>query len=438
LKRQKKILILSLALLTMLCFTALYAEREDSAYIEHKVRSGENLYKIARQYIDQSPTLFLGEFVEQIKSANDISESNIIRIGQVLLIPAGGSELIASEVIHHDSLRGVYLNTYSLTEDNIQKIISRYDSLECNALVVDFSNVRGTLFYSSKNSIARENDLTIPIITHPHKLANLLHRHDIELIARVTMFKDTTLAHNYPEWRPVIMPDSTDTLALEKKFEEHWLNPNNQEVQKYKIDIIKEIISLGVDEIQLDYVRFPTEGHLLDADFGIPDSITKQDVITDFISKVYEVTRQEGVTLSADIFGIVAFQHREDVQNTGQDISRVMPYLDRIHPMIYPSHFYGEFWGKAYPGKEPYYFIYRMCSVLRETIEDDNKIIPYLEAFSLYHDSVDPFTISVQIQAVKDAGLDAGFLFWNAGANYESTWKALEGQFEKKLGNDKP
>ena len=426
LKRQKKILIFSSVFISILCFTTLCAEGVDSLYIEHKVSSGENLYKIARQYIDQSPTLFLGEFVEQIKTANGISDSNIINIGQVLLIPTATSALIDSEEIHHDSLYGVYLNTYSLTEENIQRIISRYDSLGCNALVIDFSNVRGTLFYSSKNSIARENDLTVPIISHPHKLANLLHRHDIELIARVTMFKDTTLAHNYPEWRPIILPDSTDTLASEKKYEEYWLNPNNLEVQKYKIDIIKEIISLGVDEIQLDYVRFPTEGHLLDADFGIPDSITKQDVITDFISKVYEVTQREGVNLSADIFGIVAFQHREDVQNTGQDISRIMPYLDRIHPMIYPSHFYGEFWGKAYPGKEPYYFIYRMCSVLRDTIEDDNKIIPYLESFSLYHDSVDPFTVSAQIQAVQDAGLSGGFLFWNAGANYESTWKALE------------
>ena len=419
-------MIILVALLSTLCFNPLYAEGEDPSFIEHKVISGENLYKIARIYFEQSTTLFLGEFVEQIKKANGISDSNIIKVDQIILIPTSDTDLIYKEKIQHDSLTGIYLNTYSMTEENLQKIVSKYDSLGCNALVLDFSNVRGTLFYSSKNSIAKQNDLSTPIIRDPQKLANMLHMHDIELIARVTMFKDTTLAHNYSEWRPVIMPDSTDTLASEKKYEEYWLNPNNQEVQKYKIDIIKEIISLGVDEIQLDYVRFPTECHLLDADFGIPDSITKQDVITDFISKVYEVTRQEGVTLSADIFGIVAFQHREDVQNTGQDISRIMPYLDRIHPMIYPSHFYGEFWGKAYPGKEPYYFIYRMCSVLREEIEDDNKIIPYLEAFSLYHDSVDPFKISAQIQAVKDAGMGAGFLFWNAGANYESTWKALE------------
>lgn len=425
-KKHKPIFMILLLFLSLLFCNTLFAEREYPSYIEHKVHSGENLYKIAKQYLDKSPTLFLDEFVEQIKQVNDISDSNIIHIDQVLMIPTANSKLISNEIIHHDSLCGIYLNTYSLTEKTLQRLIIHYDSLGCNALVLDFSNVRGTLFYASENKIARENDLIVPIISHPHKLANLLHQHDIELIARVTMFKDTTLTHNYPEWRPVIIPDSTDTLLSIKKYEEHWLNPNNHEVQQYKLDIIKEIISLGVDEIQLDYVRFPTEGHLLDADYGIPDSLTKQDVITDFISKVYELTRQEGVTLSADIFGIVALQHHEDVQNTGQDIRMIMPYLDRIHPMIYPSHFYGEFWGKAYPGNEPYYFIYRMCSVLRDEIDDDSKIIPYLESFSLYHNSVDPFTVSAQIQAVKDAGLNAGFLFWNSSSNYNATWKALE------------
>lgn len=415
--------------LLVIC-SVLRAEGAKSSFIEHKVRSGENLYKIAKKYIDQSPTMFLHEFIEQVKRANNISDSNIIQINQILLIPVRGTEDVPREIIRHDSLCGIYLNTYSLTDNNLQYILTMYDSLGCNALVVDFSNVNGTLFYPSKNPIAQRNHLSIPIISHPGKLADLLHSHDIELIARVTMFKDTTLACNYPEWRPIIIPDSTDTLASQKKLEEHWLNPNNKEVQKYKLDIIEEIISLGVDEIQLDYVRFPTEGHLLDANFGIPDSLTKEDVIADFIKQVSNITHHSGVTLSADIFGIVALQHFEDVRNTGQDITKIMPYLDRIHPMIYPSHFYGEFWGKAYPGKEPYYFIYRMCSVLQDEIEDDSKIIPYLESFSLYHNSTDPFSIAAQIQAVKDSGLGSGYLFWNAGRNYDATWEALE-EFQK-------
>jgi len=188
-----------LLFLSMLFYNTLFAEREDQPCIEHRVRSGENLYKIAQQYIDRSPTLFLDEFVEQIKGANGISDSNIIHIDQVLIIPISNSEFIENKVIHHDSQYGSYLNTYSLTEKNIQRVISRYESLGCNALIVDFSNITGTLFYSSQNEIAIENDLTIPIISHPQKLVKLLHQHDIELIARVTMFKDTTLAHNYPE-----------------------------------------------------------------------------------------------------------------------------------------------------------------------------------------------------------------------------------------------
>ena len=423
---KKYVIILTLLFTTVCLFRTLKADDDQLQFIEYRVKSGDNLYRIAQEYIHLSSSLFLNTFINEIKTYNDISDSNIIHINQVLMIPVSHTENLGYNRIELDSLCGIYLNTYSLYDAKLETIIQRFDSLGCNALVVDFRNVTGQLFYPSQNEIAQANSLILPIINNPQKLINLLHSHGIELIARVTMFKDTTLAGAYPQWRPRVLPDSTDSLPHQKKYVEHWLNPFNQEVQQYNLLLIKEIIALGVDELQLDYVRFPTEGHLLDADYGIPDSLSKQDVITNFVKKVYAITQKVGIKLSADIFGIVALQHKADVQNTGQDITSLEPYLDRIHPMIYPSHFYGEFWGKSYPGKEPYYFIYRICKELIDEVEDATKIIPYLESFSLYSNSVDSYIITAQMQAVNDAGLHKGFLFWNAGGYYSTTWEALE------------
>ncbi len=424
---MKIFLIITLLAISVLCLESqILAGTNNQQIIKYTVKKGDNLYKIAQQYMHLSSSLFLNSFINDIKIQNDLTDSNIIHVGQVLLIPVSPKENMDENDLQIDSLCGVYLNTYSLNDNNLQNIFTRYDSLHCNALVVDFKNVTGQLFYPSTNQIAKENDLVLPLINNPEKLVNLLHSHGIELIARVTMFKDTTLAGIFPQWRPTVLPDSTDSLAKHKKYVEHWLNPYNREVQQYNLSLIKEIIRFGVDEIQLDYVRFPTEGHLLDADYGLPDSLTKQDVITDFIQQVHNITSQAGVTLSADIFGIVALQHNVDVQNTGQDITMLEPYLDRIHPMIYPSHFYGEFWGKSFPGKEPYYFVYRICKELMDEVIDDQKIIPYLESFTLYSSTAEPYLILVQMQAVKDAGLKNGFLFWNAGGYYSTTWDALD------------
>jgi len=423
---KKYLIIILLVIFSIGLYHILEAEEQEQKFIEYKVRSGDNLYKIAQKYIHLSRSIFLNSFINEIKAYNNILDSNIIHIDQVLMIPVSQTEELRFHPLELDSLCGIYLNTYSLYDKRLEHIIARFNSLGCNALVVDFRNVTGQLFYTSGNEIAQANSLILPIINNPQKLINLLHSHGIELIARVTMFKDTTLARVYPHWRPTVLPDSTDSLSYQKNYVGHWLNPNNKEVQQYNLSLIKEIIALGVDEIQLDYVRFPTEEHLLDADYGIPDSLSKQDVITDFVKQVYAITQQAGVKLSADIFGIIALQNKVDVQNTGQDIARLESYLDRIHPMIYPSHFYGEFWGKSYPGKEPYYFIYRICKEIMDEVDDNTKIIPYLESFSLYSNSVDAYIVTAQIQAVKDAGLKNGFLFWNAGGYYLTTWEALD------------
>ena len=36
-----------------------------------------------------------------------------------------------------------------------------------------------------------------------------------------------------------------------------WLDPSKEEAWQYIIDIAEEALSLGFDEIQYDYVRFP-------------------------------------------------------------------------------------------------------------------------------------------------------------------------------------
>ncbi len=409
--------------------------RQDSL-INYQVQKGDNLYLIAKKYFYLTDIFLLKDFITEIRNINEIPEDNLILPDQILKIPISPEvDSVFYQRIQHNELRGIYLNTYQLTTERLKEIIENFDSLGLNALVVDFKNTHGDILYTTKNSLAIEIGACKPVISYPNRLIYQLHKHDIALIARITIFKDTTLANASPiesgtEWTPKIIIDSTDidsskTDSIYIPNRHKWVNPNCKEVQNYNLEIIKEVISLGVDEIQLDYVRFPTETYLLDADYGIPDSVSKQEVITNFVKKVYSITKKNGIKLSADIFGVVALQNEQDIINTGQNIKSIAPYLDRIHPMVYPSHFYGEFWNKKYPADEPYYFVYRTCQTLLNQIGQKKKIIPYLQAFSLRESQTDPFYILSQLQTVKDCGLDSGYLLWNASGNYDSAWKAL-------------
>src|SRR5262249_46507556 len=129
-----------------------------------------------------------------------------------------------------------------------------------------------------------------------------------------------------------------------------WLDPSNENVQGYLSSVVDEALSFGVDEIQLDYVRYPTEG-VWDADFHLKEKkLAPADVITNFVKRIHEHTAKSGVPLSLDVFGVVAWRDPRDIEATGQDLRRLAPFIEAVSPMVYPSHFADGFNGYEHPG----------------------------------------------------------------------------------------
>ena len=435
--RSKYFSIIVLLLVFFSTFSFLQAEnnsidnnhsQNDSTFIYYTVKPGDNLYKIAGKHLKYSRAFFLSEFVEIIKKQNNIGKNNIIHGGDLLQIPVTQNISKNKKHVFHNVMKGVYINPNRLNSLRLRNIIAQYDTLDFNTVVLDFKNIYGNILFPTRNQLAIQNGCYKPVISNPQKLIAYFHEHDISVHARIVMFKDTTMATAYPDWRPKLEPDTSQT-GKNKEKSYKWCNPNSAEVQSYNLQIIEEVIKLGVDAIQLDYVRFPTESKLLRADYGIPDTVQRSQIITDFVKKVYELTQRYKVPLTADIFGIVAFQNKADVHNTGQDLTLLEPYLDRIHPMIYPSHFFGKFWNKAKPADQPYYFIYRTCMRLKQILQNPQKVVPYLEGFSLYSLNPSKLAIILQLQAVRDSGLESGFLFWNGYSRYKYTWMGAKEYF---------
>jgi len=447
---QTYIFLLIFSLLSPLL--AFSQEQAPDSVLVYIVQPGDNLYRIAQKYLPYTDILTLPEFISAIKDCNHILENNIIFPGQNLEIPVTWDKpLPPLRRVNHETVRGIYLNTYQLSTTRLTEIIEHYDSLGCNTLVIDFKNENGEILYPTAHPLAKEIGACNPIIGSPQKLIYLLHKHNIMVVARLTMFRDPKLAQAKPEWTPQFIPvhlqntaeenvdypdttnnycilkDSLSYVSMDSLFlpDTNWVNPALPEVKQYNLEIIKEVAELGVDEIQLDYVRFPTETHLLTADYNITDSIPKHQIIVDFLKSAQSITKDAGITLSADIFGVVALQNPQDIINTGQIIELFMPYIDRLHPMIYPSHFFGRFWGRQNPEQEPYYFTYRTCKKIGEIITEPEKIAPFLQAFSLNISNLTPLYIISQLQALADANVKGGYLFWNAYGNYDAVWEAL-------------
>jgi hypothetical protein len=286
-----------------------------------------------------------------------------------------------------------------------------------NTIVLDIKDRPGDLSYASNLplAIAIGASANAPI-ADPAALVQLLHRRGIFAVARISCFYDERLAAA----RPDLVPHAGGAEELwRERGRLAWLDPSLPEVQQYILDLAQEVAAFGVDEIQLDYVRFPTAGRVEEAVFAFDEqSISKAEIITTFVRRVRESLEGTRVRLSADIFGVIAWERQADLARTGQDLVALLPYLDVVSPMLYPSHFYPGFDDVVNPAAHPYYFVNRGCERLRQLAAAYGvEVRPWLQAFPYRVPSMDHTYITEQIAAAEDGGA-RGWLLWHPSADY--------------------
>jgi hypothetical protein len=93
----------------------------------------------------------------------------------------------------------------------------------------------------------------------------------------------------------------------------------------YIAAISEEGYRIGIDEINFDYIRFPSDGDMKDIAFphsakllaADPDG-GKTEALRVFFSYLYERLSPQGIVLSADLFGMTTTN--TDDLNNGQDL----------------------------------------------------------------------------------------------------------------------
>jgi hypothetical protein len=196
-----------------------------------------------------------------------------------------------------------------------------------------------------------------------------------------------------------------------------WIDPNNQGVQDYLLAVVDETLAAGVDEIQLDYVRYPTEG-IGHADFALGDRKTT-DVIAGFVGRVHEHTHAAGVPLSLDVFGVVAWQRAVDVKATGQDLTKLGAVVEAVSPMVYPSHFQVGFNGYAVPGAHPEVVAFGTKQAVDVLAKAGSHAVvrPWIQTFPWHAPGYDASYVLREIAQAR-AAKGIGWLGWNVGGYY--------------------
>jgi hypothetical protein len=173
---------------------------------------------------------------------------------------------------------------------------------------------------------------------------------------------------------------------------------------------------MGFDEIQFDYVRFPSDGDL--SAIRYPNTLpgfSKSDAIESFLAQAYEALKPLGVSISADVFGLTAW--KTDDFGVGQVLGKMAPHLDIICPMFYPSHFPSGFLGKQSPGEFPELIMESsLRSILKRT---DKPVRPWVQGFWY-----GPQQIIAQIDGI-DRVTRGGWSIWNPAGRYRVSYEAM-------------
>lgn len=309
------------------------------------------------------------------------------------------------------NVKGIHLSIYAAASAKLRdRFNDLLDTTELNTVVIDIKEIDGHI---SVKNVA--NDLayskSVPDIS---SYLSYVKSKGLYAIARIVVFRDNVM----PRKRPDLAVKTPEGNLWQDRKNMTWLNPYNQEAVNYIIDLAEKTADMGFDEIQFDYIRFPSDGKTSLCRYGVNhSSATAPAAIVDFLRQARQRLSPKGIKISIDVFGLTTTEKTD--MGIGQKIVDMSEFVDYISPMVYPSHYANGEYGIPNPNKEPYRTVYIAMQGAKKRIPVE-KIRPWLQDFSMKGVKYGPKEIQAQIQACYDCGIET-WMLWNAACKYTKT-----------------
>ncbi len=360
-----------------------------------------------------------GDGTYRLTNAADVTEVVVAGSGFTDARVPVAADRTANASLERVQVKAIYANGYTMADpDEVERLIQLIDETELNALVVDIK--QDTVYYDSQVAFFREAETVQPLYDVNDVLKQLKDR-NIYAIARMVIFQDPLVAYA----RPDLAVKDEVTGGLWRNYDGvGWVNAFNEELWHANVALAVEASELGFDEIQYDYVRFPSDGDLTTADFGQEYTAeARQAAITGFLQLSHDTLAPRGIKLGADIFGYTAFV--DDEQGIGQNFAEIVPLVDYVCMMIYPSHFSEGNIQSApgHPNDYPYETILESLQIAEAKVPGSAlKFRPWLQDFSMPLEGYRDYgaaEVRAQIDAAEDFGA-SGWMLWNPSNEYQA------------------
>ncbi|MFZ2593495.1 MAG: putative glycoside hydrolase [Minisyncoccia bacterium] len=385
------------------------------------------------------PTLQLRPIVYDTKIPIE-KNGNTVEVQPVPVIPA------IEHVQTPAGMKSIYMSQCYASMPNLRKkLIAIADTTEVNSIIVDVKDYTGTISHPITGTVLKRGGKGCKV-EDMRELVKEMHAHNIYVIGRITVFQDPYMADLRPEWA-VKSKSRADGIWRDKKGLA-FIDVGAKGYWDYVVELSKQSHALGFDELNYDYIRFPSDGNMKDAVYSHSTEGTKADNLEKFFQYLTRSVRTEAKDpvsghvpkLSADVFGMVATN--SDDLTIGQVLERTVPYFDYTVPMVYPSHYPSGFNGYKNPNLNAYGVIKfsmdkavaRLKSetttvpgfmhtpvegqpgVYKKPTYDPKKLRTWIQDFD-YGGNYGPKEVREQFQATYDAGLDS-WMIWSPSNRY--------------------
>jgi hypothetical protein len=278
-----------------------------------------------------------------------------------------------------------------------------------NTVEVDLKDESGNVSFVRGAPALARRDGAARAYFDPARVARQAHEAGVYLIGRVVTFEDPITATAHPE----LAIHGADGSLWHTAGGLAWLNPYNRTAWKYDVDVAVRAARAGFDEIQFDYVRFPSDGDVASIRYPGAHPQPMRETIPAFLRYARSRLHPLGVRISADVFGLSA---AHDL-GIGQLPAQIGGIVDAIYPMTYPSHYTPGEYNLANPNAAPGATVLFSLQDFRNRLPVGGAVlVPWLQDFSLYR-RYTPRDVAAQVQSARSMHT-GGFMLWNAGGVY--------------------
>lgn len=291
-------------------------------------------------------------FVFLILSLNLSYESSYDSGALIYADPSLHEGIIKKEARHlktPEPLKGVYMTQcVAGTPSFRERMVKLIEETELNSVVIDVKDYTGTVSFSTRDPQIDSLGGGGCKVKDMKEFVARLHDKGIYVIGRITVFQDPQYSRVYPE------------TAVKKKSGEVWKDKKGlsfvdvgaRPFWDYIVSLSKHSYGLGFDEINFDYIRFPSDGDMTDIVFPHTGTTAKREMLRQFFEYLDEQLSDTGLVTSADLFGMTTTN--SDDLGIGQVLEHALLHFDYVSPMVYPSHYPPQFNGWPDPNKVPY------------------------------------------------------------------------------------